>query len=106
VNILLNNIPLRSSSSLRFFPTLRDAEDNTALHTAASAGALEVVQVLVGRAEGEDKKLFLELKNARGRTALHLAAFYGHFNVAEFLLVKVQVKIVLIHNTLYIVVTK
>ena len=79
------------SKSSQFFIGLRDAEDNTALHTAASVGALEVAQALVNRAEkdGEDRKAFLERKNFLGRTALHLAAFYGHFNVAEFLLAKV-----------------
>ena len=72
----------------RFTPTLRDAEENTILHTAASAGAYEIVQAVVGRMAGD--KSFLELKNTLGRTALHLAAFYGHVAIAEFLIAKVM----------------
>jgi ankyrin repeat protein len=78
-----------SPSVSSFSPDLRDAYGNTALHTAASVGALEVAVILVQSADRRKVTDFLEMKNALGRSALHVASFYGHLPFVEFLISKV-----------------
>ena len=56
------------------------AENATLLHLAASAGNLEIVQILQGK--GAD----VNSKDANGQTPLHKAAEQGHIPVIKFLI--------------------
>ena len=57
-----------------------DNNDNTPLHTAASKGHLNVVQVLLSEL-GAD----VQARNKQNETALHVAALNGHSNVVTIL---------------------
>lgn len=55
---------------------------NTALHHAATAGNLAVVQRLLAHANGAASQA---TPNAKGRTPLHQAAVFGHRSIVEAL---------------------
>ncbi len=58
----------------------KNEKGETPLHSAASAGQLEVMKFLVSK--GVD----VNLKENNGATALHLACYYGHRDTVEWLI--------------------
>ena len=58
--------------------------EKTALHVAAEAGHVHIVEELVKRMSEED----LEIKDIDGNTALAQAAYYGNYRIAKCMLGK------------------
>lgn len=96
--------PSSAEDYFAFSPFLLDPAGNTPLHTAASAGALEVARLLLQYVKGEtlattegkrengvhEKCLaLLRTKNVLGRTALHIASSCGYDDVTEYLISEV-----------------
>ncbi|CAH9101014.1 unnamed protein product [Cuscuta europaea] len=57
-----------------------DEEGWVPLHSAASSGNIDIVEILLSRGAN------VNLKNDGGRTALHYAASKGHLRIAEILI--------------------
>jgi hypothetical protein len=70
-------------SSIQFL-TSSDEVGRTALHIAATAGNLEITQILVEKLERNPARIFITEENSR--TPLHLAVLAGHTEIVRFLL--------------------
>lgn len=62
---------------------LTGKRDDSALHSAARSGNLELILEIISATEGEELRELVSKQNQSGETALYVAAECGHFDLVQ-----------------------